>query len=97
MLLDQDRICGLLRLIVLQTEYAVHHAAPIELKPIVEIYQDNGLYKIAQKTELLTALKDLWTAAESHNAGLTDPGGTSRSGALLDCAKRISDIISKYC
>jgi hypothetical protein len=73
---------GLLRMMILQAEQASNSGVPLDLAPLKTVFENEGLFTMAEKKRLAQCVRDLWKAAERHNNGLGQPGGAQRTGEL---------------
>jgi hypothetical protein len=73
---------GLLQMMILQAEHAANSGASLDLTPLKTVFENEGLFTMAEKKRLAQCVRDLWKAAERHNNGLEQPGGAQRTGEL---------------
>jgi hypothetical protein len=86
---DREQVCGILTRMCLRAEYAAASGSEMNINLFETVFETGGLHSVAQDFRLLDSIQTLWSAAESHNDGLQQPGGLERSKALHDAAQRL--------
>jgi hypothetical protein len=91
---DRRHVHGLLRMMVIQAQYAANHGTPVELDPLQTIFQNEGLFTIVEERKLSHYVRDLWEKALYHTNGLNQPGGAQRTKQLFSSAQELEDNLS---
>ena len=87
---NRRHVRGLLRLMVMQSEYAAANGVKMELGPLETLFKEEALFAVMQDDKLNQTVHELWWAGTRHNDGLSQTGGARRSEELRHAGQELN-------
>ncbi len=93
--IQRKQLQGLLHWVLQQTSHAVEHGdAFADLSSLATVFQEKGLFDVAETYHLITPVRELWAAAVQYNEGLTLPNASQR---IEEMRKTIQQLETQLC
>jgi hypothetical protein len=90
---NEQRTAGLLRLMVMQGDYAIKSSTKIDSEPLLKLFEEKGLFAILEKHNIVETVEKFWEASIHHNNYLNSPSGSQRAQRLKKSTKDLHNKI----
>ncbi|NLF13144.1 MAG: hypothetical protein GX597_15265 [Anaerolineaceae bacterium] len=90
---DREQARGLLRLAARHALYAADHGVATDLKHLEQVLQQSQLFAHIERGKRKGKAVALWTAAQRHNSGLAQTGGSRRAAELRQAARDLEQVL----